>query len=535
MGEKMYLKKGKKVLSLIFLTILLILFNNSFYNNHLKSQELAINISSSTLISTYTDSSIESQDSDLDQGIQITNHLSNEYLPDMYENIIVWEDNRNEDDDFLNGLNGDIFGYNLLTKQEFPICTDPSPQHNPRIYGDKVVWEDWRNDPDGDIGAEYQNADIYLYNITTKEEQQITSDSSDQFHPDIYGNYIVWEDHRDTNPAGPNNQNIYLYNLETQEEQIIIDAWRSQIKPKIFGNYIVWEDWRYFGISNIFYYDITKEEENYITLDSYFQYNPKIHQNKIVWEDGRTGSFDIYFYDIDTNEKKQITTNTEQQNNPDIYKDLIVWVDYRNTIDQDYSNTDIFSYDLRNGQINQISKNNEGQYFPIIWEDKIVCDDDRNGNVDIYLYELFPNNNLNHRPIIKTIKANPTKVKPYETSIITVNAYDEDGDDLFFSYECSEGIIKDNNTSAIWKAPKNEGIYTITVTVSDNYLISYPESINITVEAQKDITSINNSDEEKKETIDSEKYYFIMLIVIIIFSLVIFIVLYKLKKRNIYT
>jgi beta propeller repeat protein len=38
----------------------------------------------------------------------------------------------------------DIFGYNLATGEEFPICLAPGDQVMPRIHGNVVVWIDQR-------------------------------------------------------------------------------------------------------------------------------------------------------------------------------------------------------------------------------------------------------------------------------------------------------------------------------------------------------------------------------------------------------
>jgi beta propeller repeat protein len=38
----------------------------------------------------------------------------------------------------------DIFGYNLATGEELPICLEPGDQVMPRIYENVVVWIDRR-------------------------------------------------------------------------------------------------------------------------------------------------------------------------------------------------------------------------------------------------------------------------------------------------------------------------------------------------------------------------------------------------------
>jgi len=55
----------------------------------------------------------------------------------VWENILVWEDNRNG--------NWDIFAYDMKTCQEFQVTSDLSNQLNPAIHGNMVVWQDYRN------------------------------------------------------------------------------------------------------------------------------------------------------------------------------------------------------------------------------------------------------------------------------------------------------------------------------------------------------------------------------------------------------
>lgn len=59
--------------------------------------------------------------------------------PDISGHLVVWQDNRNG--------NWDIYGYNLITQQEFQITASLADQTNPAISGSLVVWEDSRAIP----------------------------------------------------------------------------------------------------------------------------------------------------------------------------------------------------------------------------------------------------------------------------------------------------------------------------------------------------------------------------------------------------
>ena len=94
----------------------------------------------------------------------------------------MWQDSRNGD-----GHNPtDIYMYDLSTSREIQITDDDSDQYSPDIYGDRIVWADWRN----------RGWDIYMYNISTSRETRITIDKGSQEYPAIYGDKIAWVDSR---------------------------------------------------------------------------------------------------------------------------------------------------------------------------------------------------------------------------------------------------------------------------------------------------------------------------------------------------
>jgi beta propeller repeat protein len=488
--------------------IFFILFSNSFILNQFHYSKTERNNFEENKYHSIISSEIytENSEQETDTGIQITFDTSNQVNPQIYKNIIVWEDSRNEDGDGLNGDNTDIYGYDLLTNKEFPICTNGSAQKHPKISGDKVVWEDWRNDPDDDVGGNYFNCDIYLYDLTTKEEKQITTDPSDQYHPDIFENIIVWDDFRDDNSAGPNDQNIYFYDLITNEEGIITDAYRSQVNPEISGKNIVWEDWRLFGISNIFYYDIEQEEEKSITRDRNYQFDPEVYQDNIVWVDTRNGDYDIYLYDLENNLEKQITTDSANQYDVSIFDNIIVWTDERNRNDENEINPDIYGYNLETDEELLISTSNDYEGLPSIYGDYIVCMGDRGGNADIFLYEVSSFNiGSNKRPIINSIVASPEIVTPGQSVSITVDAHDEDGDDLHYNYECSGGSFLGSGSTVTWIAPEKYSEYLINVSVSDSIISSIPESIEIIVTDNTKINNENLNDDDSNSKINQNE------------------------------
>ncbi len=104
-------------------------------------------------------------------------------------------------------------------------------QQNPSISGSKIVWQDNRNG----------NEDIYMYDLVTQTETQITSNSANQRIPKISGDKIIWLDGRNHNNTA---NDIYLYDLTTQTETRITSSSALADNPSISGNKVVWQDWR---------------------------------------------------------------------------------------------------------------------------------------------------------------------------------------------------------------------------------------------------------------------------------------------------
>ena len=281
--------------------------------------------------------------------------------PAIYEDRIVWSDGRNG--------NKDIYMYNLSTSTETQITTNEVDQYFPDIYGERIVWTNERNQV---------NSDIYIYNLSTKMQTCITT-SGKAYHPKIYGDRIVWEDFRNGNTQDWSNPDIYMYDLSTSKETQITTDKFDQSCPVIYGNIIVWEDYRN-GNYDIYVYDLFTSKKTKITANESNQAYPAVYGDRIVWDDYRNGNTDIYMYNLSTSKETQITTNESSQDSPVIYMDKIVWNDNRNEgsniSDGDWHNIDIYMYDLSTSTETQVTTNGSIQWDPAIYGDKIVWRDD---------------------------------------------------------------------------------------------------------------------------------------------------------------
>ncbi|MGB9939059.1 PKD domain-containing protein [Methanosarcina sp.] len=241
---------------------------------------------------------------------------------------------------------------------------------HPDIYGDRIVWSDQRN--------EYGHPDIYVYDLSTQRETQITHSGS-ALSPTIYGDRIVWSEGRN------NSRNIYMYDLSTQQETQISQS-LSASSPAIYGDKIVWSD-LFIGQSTLFMYDLSTKKETQI-IGSGYASSPAIYDNKIVWCDNRKGlqpgSGGTYVYNLLTQQRNQISFSSSALS-PAIYGDRIVWSE-ASIVGDSVIYDKVYLYNLSTRQKTQINQQGAGEN-PDIYGDRIVWMDGLNG-YHIVLYDL---------------------------------------------------------------------------------------------------------------------------------------------------
>ncbi|MBU7014020.1 MAG: hypothetical protein HXS52_01920 [Theionarchaea archaeon] len=270
--------------------------------------------------------------------IAITSDLYYQKDPALYEETIVWADNRNG--------NWDIFGYDLSTGEEFQITSDLSDQESPCIYGDLVVWLDKRNN----------NKDIYGYNIKTKKEFQITTDVQDQRNPALGQTFVVWEDSRS------GTWNIYAYNLSTGKELEVAAGPHDQYYPVTFDSYIVWCERR--NKSGIYACDLATTREFCITENSDISGYPVIDGDDIFW----AGSSNLYSYNLETQKKSEIPSFRSRKYSLTVHGDTLVWLEYSNT----GGGQEICGQDLKTNEELRIATGLDWESSPAVYGDLVV-------------------------------------------------------------------------------------------------------------------------------------------------------------------
>ena len=169
------------------------------------------------------------------------------YHPEISGNKIVWFEGRYSD-------GSHVYLYNFDTLTETQISTGPSEQVYPVIYGDKVAWVDynWR------YPGLYS---LHVYDVTTQAVKKIVTNTVYAYTKNlaISGDRAVWVDNRN------GNTDIYMYDLATQTEVQITTNTAGQMYPAISGDKIVWSDGRNGGW-DIYMYDLYTPPVNILPI-----------------------------------------------------------------------------------------------------------------------------------------------------------------------------------------------------------------------------------------------------------------------------
>ena len=155
--------------------------------------------------------------------------------PAVYEDRVVYQ----------SGGEGlpDIYYYNLTTNKNVQV-TNTTSATIPAIYGDKIVYKDYYTYPIMVDNNWLSYEAIYMYDIPTKTTKMITNSTGGISNIRIYGNLVVWDDNRDSDfYNGHYDSDIYIYNISTKQQWHTTNK-SDQSDPAIFENKVVWRDAR---------------------------------------------------------------------------------------------------------------------------------------------------------------------------------------------------------------------------------------------------------------------------------------------------
>jgi beta propeller repeat protein len=234
----------------------------------------------------------------------VINAPDNDGMPGIDNDIVVWTQSSTQ------GSN--VYGYRISTGQQFTVSSANSNKAFARISGNTVVWSDDRNG----------NA-VYGYDIATETEFPIcVHPGSSRGLAVVSGNYVAWQDER--NLGGPSDVDIYGFNLQTKTEFQLCAARGWQGDCGIGNNFAAWTDLRDNHV-NIYACNILTQTEYKIATGPGDRNGSAISGNYLVWFDERNGNRDIYGYDLSAHKEFAICTAPGRQSWPSISGNTVVW------------------------------------------------------------------------------------------------------------------------------------------------------------------------------------------------------------------
>ena len=154
--------------------------------------------------------------------------------PDVSGDFVVWVDNRYGDKDIL--------GYDAAADYTFDVCADTAGavQDQPVVSGDTVVWRDARN-------ADTSGTDIYGYDLRTGHEFPVCQAGGDQSSPAVDQDLVVWSDAR--SPSHSLDVRGFDLTLQQAFPVAVTTAWQGQ--PTVSDYQVVWTDGRNGGVNDL--------------------------------------------------------------------------------------------------------------------------------------------------------------------------------------------------------------------------------------------------------------------------------------------
>lgn len=86
--------------------------------------------------------------------------------------------------------NTDIVAVDVETGELSVVCDQEDPQHYPDVYGDLVVWEDCRNAPEPARCRD--NVDVFGRDLTSGTEVAIVTEPGYQVRPRVWGDTVYF-------------------------------------------------------------------------------------------------------------------------------------------------------------------------------------------------------------------------------------------------------------------------------------------------------------------------------------------------------
>ncbi len=213
------------------------------------------------------------------------------------------------------------------------IDSDMDPTPFIRIKGNYIVWTHY------DFGLD--NNEIFLYDITSNTQRNVSNQIKDQDHPDVSSNYVIWKDWRnDKNLDDLTDLNdIYSYKISTSTINRVTSNEDTIHDPILMGSQLVWDKYTTNNTNVLYWKDLDAGTTWQQNIPQYGLTNLDFDGQTIVWGVGknpRTETIlgidfqvfdsDIYAKSINGTAVQLANTNTEKSN-LQVFGQYVAWIE----------------------------------------------------------------------------------------------------------------------------------------------------------------------------------------------------------------
>lgn len=168
-----------------------------------------------------------------------------------------------------------LYAANLETAQLFPVNPTAADQLDPAVNAGRVVWQDFR-----DVGY----GEIYFRDLESGEQRRLTHNGFGQYAPDIQGNWVVWQDNRNT------EVDLYGLDLRLGQERRLTNTTANEARPRLAGNWVLFtEDSAGVLTDNYMLLDLPTGRSLPLTRSASKKTSGSIGAGQLVWQEGVTG------------------------------------------------------------------------------------------------------------------------------------------------------------------------------------------------------------------------------------------------------
>ncbi len=147
---------------------------------------------------------------------------------DIKDNYLVWVTDEGSDQ-------GKIYLYDLAEEDESEIRKDKVQVEGARLGGSFVVWSEFIDD----------SWDLFYYDLESRKVKPVLRNAErDQVHPQAAGDFIFFDDNRNTVGKGQYHQQLYDM-AEGSFSDYLWDEDAEITEPRMGGNRLVWVDKRH--------------------------------------------------------------------------------------------------------------------------------------------------------------------------------------------------------------------------------------------------------------------------------------------------